>query len=188
MRVFINALLRFSFATALLAVSAFAVAAECPLCDAVSEGNLTEVKQLLEQGWNPNAARDDGTMALMRAANLGNIEAAKMLLDAGADVDAMNMYGMTSLMLAAEVGRANMTRFLIQSGADVNLANAGGWTALDIAEEIGNRGIVRILRDEKQHKKYLLIAFGLGGILLLNVAIWFYVLRQRKNRKARARE
>mmetsp|Transcript_38 Transcript_38/g.78 ORF Transcript_38/g.78 Transcript_38/m.78 type:complete len:261 (+) Transcript_38:23-805(+) len=55
---------------------------------------------LLEQGANPNIARNDGFTPLMFAADSGSASMTKALLRAGADVSMTNEYGETALIIA----------------------------------------------------------------------------------------
>src|SRR3954465_8781473 len=70
---------------------------------AAGTGKITEVRKLLNQGVNPNAAVDNsGVTALMQAAMTGDTGIVKLLLNKGANVNAKaGQMGMTPLMNAA---------------------------------------------------------------------------------------
>jgi ankyrin repeat protein len=92
------------------------------------------VKRLVEAGADVNAARWDGTTALMIASNSGNAEAVKLLLERGAQVNAAeSRKGQTALMWAASEGHSEVVQLLIKHGADVKVVSKTGYTALTFA-------------------------------------------------------
>ncbi|MCY4043184.1 MAG: ankyrin repeat domain-containing protein [Candidatus Dadabacteria bacterium] len=68
-----------------------------PLMNAASEGDIEEIRRLLDV----NARDDEGYTALMYAAMAVNVrtEAIRELLKVGADIEARNNNGMTALYL-----------------------------------------------------------------------------------------
>lgn len=124
---------------------------DAPLLAAVSAGDASGVKSLLERGANPNAFRPigDGThshTALMLAAENGkSLDTLKALLESGADVNATSATksrrepGTTALMLAvrpdiklATTGATplELVKVLVEGGADVNAADETGTSVL----------------------------------------------------------
>ena len=75
-----------------------AIAGECPLCYPTKNGDVAQVRKLIDAGADVNAKYDDGSTALMWAASHRHADIAKMLLDAGADVNAKDYAGETALM------------------------------------------------------------------------------------------
>ena len=63
-------------------------------------------------------SQQDGTTALLVAAEKGQVEAARALIEAGAAVDLANSLGSTSLHIAAEQGHEEGVRVLLGAGAD----------------------------------------------------------------------
>jgi ankyrin repeat protein len=135
-------------------------------------GNLEEVKALLDQGANVNAADKTGTTALMLAAKQGNSDIVNTLLAKGANINATDNYGRTALkvaakstyseientlkvrkataelMLAVKNGDLNKVNTLLADRvADVNVADKTGTTALMLAAKQGNSDIVNALLD-----------------------------------------
>src|SRR6185295_18496801 len=86
--------------TALLPAAAWA-AGVAPLVDAVERGDLTQVRALIKQGGDINAARVDGLTALHAAVYADRLDIASALLTAGAKATAADRYGVTPLYLAA---------------------------------------------------------------------------------------
>ena len=125
-------LFRTSIIAALMGLMFGAVAAECPLCKAASDGNLAKVKQLIAAEVNLNALDSYGGTALHRAAFKNRIKIAQMLLDAGADVDAESRNGDTALHWATEMGNAEVVKVLLDAGADPDRYNGRAKTAWEL--------------------------------------------------------
>jgi ankyrin repeat protein len=129
--------------TALLPAAAWA--AGVPLVDAAERGDLTQVRALIKQGGDINAARVDGLTALHAAVYADRLDIATALLAAGARATAADRYGVTPLYLAAVNGNADIIRRLLDGGADVNGVDAGGETVLMTATRTGNPAALRAL-------------------------------------------
>ena len=108
------------------------------------EGGISEVREWLDFGANPNAARDDGVTALMLAAQRGHSGIIKMLLVAGANPNAVNNAGVTALILATDNGHAEVVKMLLDAGANLNGAND---TVLMFAADDGHVEVIKILLD-----------------------------------------
>ena len=125
-----------------------ASADECPLCDSAENGDIAEVKRLLDGGANPNAAKYDGWTALMYASFYGHAEIVKMLLSAGANPNAANFYNETALFNASKMiyaKSAEIMKMLLAAGANPNAADKDGWTALMIMAKKRHPEIVKML-------------------------------------------
>ncbi|MBT4436456.1 MAG: hypothetical protein HOD00_02865 [Gemmatimonadales bacterium] len=119
------------------------------LPDAAREGDAGEVRALLQNGADVNAAHADGMTALHWAAEAGHAEIAQILLSAGADAESVTRLGdYTPLHLAARNGHADVVKALLASGADANAATtAGGATALHFAASAGSVSSVESLLE-----------------------------------------
>ena len=82
------------------------------LLEAVTEGNLPKVKQMLHEGYAVNAQDDDGNTALMFAAMGGHAAAIAALLAAGAEVEAKDNEGKTALSFAEQNEHEHAARLL----------------------------------------------------------------------------
>lgn len=111
--------------------------ASFPLIDASKEGNLAEVRRLLDTpGTNVNAQNELGRTALSWASSKGHIEVVKALLAAGADKNLQDGIGKdTPLIWALENRHREIAMLLITAGANVNLTNTLGKSALFYAED-----------------------------------------------------
>ncbi len=139
------------FSLILLAVSPVAFAAECPLCVAAENGNLSEVKRLLHNDVDVNDENKNGWTDLMGAAGEGYREVAKLSLDKGANVNDENKNGWTALMGAAGEGHREVVKLLLDKGADVNHESKNGWrigwTALMHAAWNGQSEVAKLLLE-----------------------------------------
>ena len=121
---------------------------------AAGKGNVMEVRKLLKQGIDPNAAVDaSGITALMQAAMIGDTAIVKLLLNKGANVNAKEQSGMTALMNAAAFGDAEMVKLLIDKGADIHTTNNEGITALSQAKVAKKEDIVNLLKTHGAKEK-----------------------------------
>ena len=124
-----------------------ALAAECPLCEAVENGSIAEVRRLLDDGADPNHADADGFTALIYAAIRGHTQIAKALLDSGANPNQTNAYDRTALIHAALAGHSQTAKVLLDGGANPNHVSAEGATALMYAVLRSQVDVVKILSD-----------------------------------------
>lgn len=109
---------------------------ETKLYRAARSGNAGEVKRLLKDGADPDAADAHGLTALHQAAYWGETEIVEMLIKAGADVNAENKgKGWTPLHSAAVSGgqrsRKEIIRLLKDAGAKDDGKDKHGWTPAD---------------------------------------------------------
>ncbi len=103
---------------------------------AAKEGNIEEVRRLVESGVDVNVKDNDGRTPLHFAAGLGYIEVVKYLISKGAYVNVKeNAHGATPLHLAAEFGQIEVVKYLISKGAEVNVKDNYGNTPLDYARK-----------------------------------------------------
>ena len=139
----------------LLAAAAMTLAA-CtpPLHQAARDGNVEQIKQLLDEGTDPNASNTDGippefyTFPLHLAVTNGHEAAAALLVERGADVNRKNFpWQNTPLHIAAFRGNANIVQLLLKNGADVNAVQENGATPLDFAITYENDAVARQLRE-----------------------------------------
>jgi ankyrin repeat protein len=132
--------------SAILLTAVCGLAADTRLADAVQAGDRNQVRNLLAQKVDVNAAQGDGATALHWAAFNDDLETAQVLLAAGANVKAATRVGaITPLFMASKNGNAAMIALLLKSGADPNSTDEHGTTALMTAAASGNAAAVETL-------------------------------------------
>ena len=87
------------------------------LRQAVSRGDLPEVKRLIAKGAEVNAKGKYGSTPLMHASMNGDREVVQELLSKGAEVNAKDNNGQTALMAASDKGQQEVKELLIKAGA-----------------------------------------------------------------------
>ena len=121
------------------------------------------IRKALENGANPNAAKELDWTALMEAAmHNPHAGAVKALLAAGAKINAQDANGWSALMVAAlHNPNPEVVAALLEAGADINAQNGKGHNALWFAQRskrekitdvsqrrVVNEKIVRLLQGE----------------------------------------
>ena len=102
------------------------------------------LKNLLDNGADPNAKDFDGTTILHFASFAGNLESVKILSNYGADINALDYEG-KSVLMAAAMNSERIVNFLIEEGADINHKDNNGYSALMTAALIGELEAVKTL-------------------------------------------
>ena len=112
---------------------------------AAQDGDLVQIKSLLEAGTRADYTNPSGVTPLMIAGGLGNTSVATALLDHGADANAKTPGGYTPLMAAALNGQKEMVQLLIKRGADTSAKDVSGRTAAEYAQDQHHSEIVGLL-------------------------------------------
>lgn len=87
------------------------------LWEAAGDGDLQEVKNLVQAGVNINQQNNDQQTPLWKASYSGFINVVRYLLDRGARPDLADEHGMTPLMIAATGRHIDVVKLLIARGA-----------------------------------------------------------------------
>ncbi len=135
-------------AVAAWCLSALLVAApgDTTIADAAMRGDADEVRALLKDAADVNAAQGDGMTALHWAAMHGDAALAQVLIYAGANMNATTRLGAyTPLYLAAKDGRAAVVKTLLAAGAKPDVATLRGTTPLMVAAASGSVDAVAAL-------------------------------------------
>jgi ankyrin repeat protein len=151
---------------------------EWGIFEATISGDLTTLKELIENGEDVNVADENGLTAIHMAVENASLQVIKMLVDAGADLSAEDKEGNTPLDEAAgrykhdvmaylhgqgakfgrlagnvaclaQVGDMSGIKELLTSGADINARNIEYRTALHYAAEHGDKELVEFLLAAK---------------------------------------
>ena len=130
-----------------------------PLMGAIANYHFDIADMLISNGANVNLLTENGSSALMIAADKKNPEMVKTLIKKGAKVNETTLYpfeykgetiysGSTALMAAIATNRNENARILIENGADVTKQTKNGVDALIIAAANGDEEIVRLLIEK----------------------------------------
>ena len=121
------------------------------LFEASAAGDAERLRELLDEGADPNEFADDGFTALGLACYFKRPEAARLLLGRGADVHQRARNEQIQVLpihaAAADGGSVEIARMLLDAGADVNATQPGGFRAIDAARMDGNAELERLLLE-----------------------------------------
>ncbi len=132
-------------ALSLIVTTAFAQNTSGALHQAVINGDLAQVQQLISGGADVNAKDTAGFTPLFYAAQEGKIDICQFLANNGANVNAKDQYGNTPLHYSAVKGHLEVCRILLSKGADPMVQNLTGGTPLAMARAGGNTQIIQML-------------------------------------------
>ena len=100
----------------------------------MEDNNQTRVRQLLDDGVNPNVRWSDGLTALHYASGKGDKLLVQLLLKKGADIDIEDTFTVrTALQFASINGHTDIVQLLLEKGANINAIDIDGRTALQFA-------------------------------------------------------
>ena len=102
------------------------------LSEAITTGNLSRIKRLVESGADVNERAGDGGTPLSTAAFHGRLEIFRFLLQKGARPMAKNRDGNTPLHVAAFMGRFEIVNLILSKGANLNILNNRKETPIDV--------------------------------------------------------
>ena len=122
------------------------------LFEAVGEGDLGALAQLLAAGVPASCVDDDGNTALMAAAE-GESECAAMLLEHGCPVNHKNSEGKTALHQAVQYEDADCVRLLLGAGASADVKDNDGASPVSIAKELADGEILEALTGKPPEPK-----------------------------------
>ncbi|XP_031630464.1 myotrophin [Contarinia nasturtii] len=102
---------------------------------AIKNGDLDQVKELIEQnGFNVN--QQITTRAPIHyAADYGQSDVLRYLINKGADVNTRDKHGITPILAATWEGHTNCVRILLENGADKSITTPDGTSLIDAAEK-----------------------------------------------------
>lgn len=115
------------------------------LISSATAGDVLKLKNLLENGVNPNTSDPTGLTALMAASHSGKVEILELLLEVGVPIDTKDSSGYTALMFSCNSGELSSARLLIEKGANVNEVDNDGSMPIMFGAQHGYNEIVRLL-------------------------------------------
>lgn len=117
---------------------------------AALDGNLDQLKSMINGGISSNLADKENRTALMYAAYNGHTEMVTYLLEKGANVNMNDINGRTALMFAASGPFAETVAVLLEHGAEINRADfEEHYTALMYAASEGQAAVVKVLLEHQ---------------------------------------
>src|SRR5919198_1326648 len=111
--------MKFMFSIFFLALVALPYCGGTSLHEAVSDGNVEEVKRLVTEE-TVNEVADFGKTPLHYAAQKDNVDIVETLLGHEAKVNEKDKYGETPLHYAVEYKNVDIVKILVEHGAKVN--------------------------------------------------------------------
>ncbi|CAG5135747.1 unnamed protein product [Candidula unifasciata] len=154
------------------------------LIEAIKAGKIKIVKELLQNGCDPNCRVDDVskcTPAIIIAVVNKRFDCLKALLEHGAAVDSRDKDGMTAAMYASDIGLHHYLHTLADHKADLNAVNEQGASLLMLAAKWDNFDCLHYLIDsdpppdinrrDKHGRTALMYAAMHGRIDCLNLLI-----------------
>ena len=119
-----------------------------PLHEAVGQGHVSIVQELLDSGAEADAVNTFGWRPTHCAVKVGlqNSQAIiELLLSHGAEIDAVVGGGMTPLHVAVKYERRDLVDYLLSQGAEVNTHVGNGQTPLHAAAFTGDLETIQLL-------------------------------------------
>lgn len=116
---------------------------------AVSNGEVSLVKRLLESGADVNQRGPDSKPLLLIATEKRNLDMAKLLVQHGADVNSQDNILNSPFLYAGASGYTEMVKLYLDHGADFKIFNRYNGTALIPACERGHVETVKLLAHTK---------------------------------------
>jgi ankyrin repeat protein len=118
---------------------------ERALLEAADNGDLEDVRELLDDGADANATIDGDGTALIVAAREGHAGVVRLLLDRGANPNLGVAGDGAPVIMAAREGHGEIVQLLLDRGADVDLVVEGDENALIQASGEGHLAVVKLL-------------------------------------------
>jgi hypothetical protein len=115
------------------------------LIEAVEDGELDDIRELMDAGANVNAAVPGDGSPLIVAAREGHTDIVRLLLERGADVNLSVPGDGAPLSMAAREGHLDIVQLLLDRGADVDQMTPGDENALIQASSEGHLAMVKLL-------------------------------------------
>ncbi|TET05999.1 hypothetical protein E3J79_03590 [Candidatus Dependentiae bacterium] len=131
-----------------LYINCLSNAALTELHQAVCDGNLEQVQNLLAAGEDVNVVDQEGDTPLHWAVKHDQRAIVNLFLGKGAKVNVINKWNQTPLHYAACSDNEAIVKLLLDRGADVNISTKAGFTALHWAAGSGCRPIVELLIEK----------------------------------------
>jgi hypothetical protein len=117
------------------------------ILNALSRGDLPQVKLLVNAGADVNQADEYGAILFHRAVASGHKDIVELLLNAGADVNKADNGGYTPLHWAVYWNHKDIVELLLRVRANVNTKDKYDHTPLFLARRGAHKDIVKLLEE-----------------------------------------
>lgn len=136
---------------------------------AINIDDVSTVRRLLAQGFDPNAVDSKGNTALYLALRYNALKVARVLIDdPHIHLNQLTPNDENALMIACLQGDLDIVKLMVEKGAEINKP---GWTPLAYAATRGHTEIVKYLLD---HAAYIDAAAPNGSTPLMMAAYFGY--------------
>ncbi|KNC75385.1 TKL protein kinase [Sphaeroforma arctica JP610] len=109
-----------------------------------SEGNVKEVKRLINEGVPVNSADYDQRTPLHLAASEGFLEVVKALVEAGAELDSVDRWMGSALSDAIDNGHLEVAEYLMHAGANIDAGGQGDVILTNFMKECQKGNIEKV--------------------------------------------
>lgn len=120
-------------------------AANMSLFDAVEQGDISLILQLLDDGADMNATDQQGRTPLMIAVHTNRLDVFKLFIEKGANINIQDHLYDNPLLYAGAEGLLPFVKASLEAGADTTITNRFGGTALIPAADRGHVAVVKEL-------------------------------------------
>lgn len=138
------------FALVLLSSLSAAGQLEYNLMEAVSSGDLEQMRELIDLGAEINQKQPPFNQTPIIIAPLQGVEIIKLLLENAAQVNAMDEAHNTALINAALYGNLDVVTLLLKNSADITIVNKDGIDAIEAARISGNQQLLDLLLNHSK--------------------------------------
>ena len=133
------------------------------LHSAVEEGDLKQLKSLMDKGGDINARDENGIPLLHHALRKDRKEIAQFLVAKGADVNGKDKWGHTPLYYGIWNKDADIVELLVDKGADVTIKDRRGRTPVDWARQRDHTEVIDLLLSKKADISSALLSAAQNG-------------------------
>ena len=149
------------------------------LFGAAFNGDIIQLKYLLQNGADINSKDDSGWTNLHHAAFNDNVEVLAFLIRNGANKDSKDSLGRSALNYVAELGNLAVVKLLLHCGSDINSIDNNGKSPIHhLVTKNGNLEVLKLL---VQHGANINIKDNSGGSPLHCSGINFTINKTKPN-------
>ncbi len=122
---------------------------------AIKNHNISEVKYILDAGYDLDFETNYKWRAIHSAANHGFTEAVDLFYKNGCDIGAKTIYGLTPLILSTWNGHYKTTAYLLSLGQNPYEKSKSGNNSFDYAKRKNDETMLELLKCNSSQCEYL---------------------------------